>query len=306
MKNENVYIIGGSGFIGSHTAKLLIEKEYNVNILDIKSPDRNIYDIGKINYIKCDITDINQVKKSLEGDIDYIIFLAGIIRPEECRNKPYESSNVNITGLLNVLNTIINKNITKFIFSSTTHIYNTDKIEVSADLEINSLVPQHIYPCFKLITEQLLRSYNLMYDLPYLNLRYSVAYGEYGHSDNVINKFIINCLKNESLILHNNGKFYRDFLHVSQHAEANYLSILHPHKNDTLCVGGEFINLLKVAEIIKKLTQSNSKIILTNEGRKNDYRGKIINSEKTFRKIQWINKMPFEKGIEKTINFYKN
>jgi nucleoside-diphosphate-sugar epimerase len=51
MKNENVYIIGGSGFIGSHTAKLLIEKEYKVNILDIKYPDRNVYDIKKINYI---------------------------------------------------------------------------------------------------------------------------------------------------------------------------------------------------------------------------------------------------------------
>ena len=306
MVNKNVYIVGGSGFIGSHTAKLLIEKQFNIFIVDIKPPHRELYNFNKINYIQCDITDIDQVKNALSGDIDYIFFLASIIRPEECRLNPYSSSNVNITGLLNVLNTVVKKEITKFIFSSSTHIYNTDQNEVTANMEIDAMVPQHIYPCFKLITEQLLRSYNLMYDLPYLNLRYSVAYGEFGHSDNVINKFVKNCLLNKPIILNNEGKLNRDFLHVSQHAKANYLSLTSPHINDTLCIGGEFVNILEAAKIIKRLTSSDSEIILTKEGRQNDYKGKKINVDKTTENIQWTNTISFVEGVNKTISFYSN
>jgi nucleoside-diphosphate-sugar epimerase len=306
MINKNVYIVGGSGFIGSHTAKLLIEKQFNVFIVDVKPPHRQLYDHNKINYIECDITDINQVKKALSGNIDYIFFLASIIRPEECRLNPYSSSNVNITGLLNVLNTVVNKKITKFIFSSSTHIYNTEHNEVSANMEIDAMVPQHIYPCFKLITEQIIRSYNLMYNLPYLNLRYSVAYGEFGHPDNVINKFVYNCLLNKPITLNNEGKLNRDFLHVSQHAKANYLSLVSPHINDTLCIGGEFVNILEAAKIIKRLTSSDSEIILTKEGRKNDYKGKNINVDKTNKNIQWVNTISFIEGVNKTISFYSS
>jgi nucleoside-diphosphate-sugar epimerase len=306
MNREKIYIIGGSGFIGSHTAKLFLEKSnYDIYIVDKIPPHRELYNFNKVNFIKCDITNIEQVKAALSGSIDYIFFLASIIRPEECRKEPYNSSNVNIAGLLNVLNFVIEKNIKKFIFSSSTHVYNTSLEEVNADLQIDTQLPQHIYPCFKLITEQLLRSYNLMYGLPYLNLRYSVAYGEYGHCDNVINRFIFNCLNGKPITLFNEGKLNRDFLHVSQHAKANYLSVSTNHINDTLCIGGEFVNILEAANIIKQMTNSSSEIILTKDGRLNDYKGKKINIEKTVKYLHWNNEISFKQGIQKTIDFYR-
>ena len=103
-KPKNIFITGGSGFIGSHIVDQCIERGYNVKILDIKEPHRN-----DVEFINGDVTD-RPILKKIMVDIDYIYHLAAVSNIDYVIDKPIETIEYNVMGTAYLLEELINHN----------------------------------------------------------------------------------------------------------------------------------------------------------------------------------------------------
>ena len=118
-------VTGGAGFIGSHLVKELVRRKYKVIVLDNLSTGslENLKFVkNKIKFIKSDLSKKQDLKKIFKG-VDYIFHLAGLSQAYDSiiKSKAYYKNNV--TGTINILNSIRNLKIKKFIYSASASFY---------------------------------------------------------------------------------------------------------------------------------------------------------------------------------------
>lgn len=302
-----IAIIGGSGFIGSYTYVELINAGFDdVTIIDIIPPYRPNVLCKEPRFIKCDITNCKATDHILKREQYNIIYLlAGVIRAEEVKNDPSGSYLVNITGLVNVLESVKHQNnFYKFIYSSTTHLFHKENKFVDDYTPVNT-DDMHLYPGGKACAETIIKGYQTLFDIPYIIFRYSVACGIYGHKDGVVHKFIDLAKSGDDLKVHSKGTVWRDLLYVKNHAVGNMLAAQNIDvKNETILLGGTCINLIDLADKICKMTESKSKIIPVDFKRKGDHCGfKSIYSGKARNILGWNMSVSLDEGIAAMIKY---
>ena len=136
--NKNILVTGGLGYIGSHLCVKLLEKNYNVSIIDDLSN-------SKINVLKKIIQiskkkpfffnfNINNIKKTStilkKKKIDLVFHLAAFKDVNESINKPFKYYNNNIFGIVNLIKSMKNSKKNKLIFSSSAVVYGKSKLSV--------------------------------------------------------------------------------------------------------------------------------------------------------------------------------
>jgi len=118
----------GAGFIGSHTVKALIRREYDVIVYDnLRTSSQERIPEGAV-FIKGDITDLEGVRKALRN-VDYVIHLAAIVSVDEARNEPYTAYNVNAKGTLNLLEESLKAGVERLVYASSCAVYG-DPVEI--------------------------------------------------------------------------------------------------------------------------------------------------------------------------------
>ncbi len=170
----NVLVTGGAGYIGSITVRRLLEKNYNVTVVD------NLVH-GNKNSVSCelligDLTDETFLSSKLGNrTFDAVIHFAAYALAGESMKDPHKYFHNNILGGLNLLEFMRKGNINKIIFSSTCAIFGTpNKMPVSENLEKK---PESVYGESKLMFENILSWYDKIYNIKYINLRYFNAAG---------------------------------------------------------------------------------------------------------------------------------
>ena len=126
-----VLLTGGAGYIGSHTAVELLEKDFEIVIYDnlVNSSEIALERIRKITgkdfkFYEADILDTDFLKKVLiEEKIDVVIHFAALKAVGESVKKPLEYYHNNLTGTLSLLKAMVNTNVNKIIFSSSATVY---------------------------------------------------------------------------------------------------------------------------------------------------------------------------------------
>ena len=116
---KRVVVIGGSGFIGSHTADELSKQGYNVTIFDTRRspwlrPDQNM--------VEGDILDVDALNCALK-DTDIVYHFAGISDINEASDRPLDAINLNIMGTASVLDVVSKLNVGRFVYAATMYVY---------------------------------------------------------------------------------------------------------------------------------------------------------------------------------------
>ena len=220
---------GGAGFIGSHVVDSLVEKGYDVTVLDNLCTGkleniRSHIDDKTIKFVKGDIIDANAVKKALRG-CDAVIHLAAVVSVPQSIKDPLSVSEVNVTGTLNVLNSSVRAKINKFVFASSAAVYGDAKPPHHEDLQLRALSP---YAATKIAGEYFCKAFQASYDLPVVILRYFNVYGPRMKSDtysSVMTNFMKRISTNKQPVIYGNGKQTRDFIHVNDVAKATMLAL---------------------------------------------------------------------------------
>tara|TARA_Y100000389_G_scaffold184821_1_gene203621 strand:- start:225 stop:620 length:396 start_codon:yes stop_codon:yes gene_type:complete len=127
-KNNNILITGGAGYIGSHVSYLLIEKGYNITIIDSLITGNKQLIPKEANLEICDIADIEKITKILDNKkFNAVLHFAGLIRVEESVKYPEKYIDCNYTKAKIFLDTCFKKGLNKIIFSSTAAVYGGKK-----------------------------------------------------------------------------------------------------------------------------------------------------------------------------------
>tara|TARA_R110000751_G_scaffold221703_4_gene324082 strand:+ start:227 stop:1114 length:888 start_codon:yes stop_codon:yes gene_type:complete len=286
-----IAIVGGSGFIGTHTARAMQQSGYDITVIDKCQPSIDV------NYVRVDILDHDKCLQYIKG-FDYVYHLAAISDADENRKDPIGSIAVNIQGLTNVLNSCVSNNIQRVIFSSSVWVYsaaNVVDVDEETSLDINKV--NHIYTASKLAGEALIRSFTNLYGLDHTILRYGIAYGPGQTAPTAIVQFMNNAINKEPMIIYGDGSYHRNFMYVTDHARGNICALKDAAKNQTINLEGpEPITINRVANTISN--QFGSVEIKRKPARSGDYTGKIVCNEKSKALINWSPTVSFNEGIQ--------
>ena len=248
---KNIIVTGGAGYIGSHTVVSLIERGYTPVILDdFRNANRIVIDglraiLGTEPIIYegdiCDSAFLNNIFEKYTPD--GVIHFAAYKAVGESVAEPLKYYQNNISGLVNLLQKILEFNISNFVFSSSCTVYGEPKGQKEVTEETEKNLPNSPYGYTKWIGEQIIQDvYNANKHLKIINLRYfnpvgahkSALIGEFpiGRPNNLL-PFITQTAigKQDVLTVFGNdyptpdGTCIRDYIHVSDLANAHVKAI---------------------------------------------------------------------------------
>lgn len=326
---KNVLVTGGAGFIGSNFVRLLIDKEPDINIINLDlltyaGHIANFSDIKNKNYNfeNADICNAEKVKEILyKYEIDTIVHFAAESHVDRSIESPGQFIQTNIVGTFNLLqaakeywkeNGIYESK--RFHHVSTDEVYGMLRLGEPAFREDTPYAPNSPYAASKAASDHLVRSYYQTYKLPITITNCSNNYGPYQYPEKLIPLMILNALNGKNLPVYGKGDQIRDWLYVEDHCEAIYSVLTKGSVGETYNIGGnnQPTNLSIVQEICKILDEKifdspfrphNQLIEFVPDRPGHDFRYDMDFS-KIKNELGWTPQQTLENGLRKTVNWY--
>lgn len=221
-------ITGGAGFIGSHTARLLLDRGHQVTVLDNLSSGKreNLPDHARLRLVVGDITDPAAVADALTG-ADRVLHLAAQVSVAASVEDPIRSCRDNLLGFITVLDGARRAGVGRFVYASSAAVYGQP-----AELplrETSATAPASPYGLEKLVNDQYAALYRELHGLSSLGMRYFNVYGP-GQDpkspySGVISVFVDRLRSGNPLSVHGDGLQTRDFVYVGDVAAANLAAL---------------------------------------------------------------------------------
>lgn len=237
-KSQKILVIGGSGFIGSHTADKLSENGHRVTILDKVS---SIWLKSSQKMIVGDVVDYDLLVSSTK-DIDCIYYFAGIADIGESKSNPYQAIEINIMGLAKALEASVKNNVKRFIYASTMYVYSSKG---------------SFYRASKQASEILVEAYHDNFGIEYVFLRYGSIYGPRAQSWNGIKSFVKQVVEKGSLKYPGNGSEVREYIHVLDAANLSVKMLQEEYKNRAVTITGQ--QQIKVSDMLAMIFEIEGK-----------------------------------------------
>ena len=239
QNSPRVIVTGGAGFIGSNLVDALIERGFDVHIIDNLSGGKKENINKKAKFHLLDIVDLKSIKPIFRG-ADYVFHLAALPRVQYSIENPAITNKANVEGTLNVLIASHEAGVKKVIYSASSSAYGDQKIMPLK--ESMAVSPKSPYGLQKYLGELYCRTWSQVYGLPTVSLRYFNVYGPRNNPEGayalVIAKFFKQRINGEPMTITGDGKQTRDFTNVKDVVRANIL-VMESNKVGT----GEVMNI---------------------------------------------------------------
>ena len=242
-----VLVTGGCGFIGSNLTDELIERGYEVDVVDNLSTGKMENLNPSAEFHMDDITKESFWYKVRGESYEYIFHTAALARIQPSIEHPVKSHEVNVNGTLNVLE-YCRENPTKLIFSGSSSVFSGEEVPAKED---SPKLARNPYSLNKLINEQYIDLYVSLYGLKAVTLRYFSVYGERqlleGAYRTVIGIFLNQKAIGEPLQITGDGEQRRDFTYVGDVVKANVMAM--DWEGDFNIGAGENYSINEIAEL---------------------------------------------------------
>ncbi|MCW2241001.1 UDP-glucose 4-epimerase GalE [Azospirillum canadense] len=268
---RRVLVTGGAGYIGSHVLHALTDAGIPAVTIDNLSTGRRAAVPEAVPLVEGDVGSADLLEKVIRGhSVDAVMHFAGSIVVPESVEKPLAYYRNNTVNSLTLLDTCVRLGIDKVVFSSTAAVYGaTDRVPINEDTPTAPINP---YGASKLMTEQMLRDAGAAHGLRSVILRYfnvagADSAGRTGQATPTATHLIkVACQallgRRPALSIFGtdyptpDGTCIRDYIHVSDLAEAHVLALLHLRR------GGESLTLncgygrgASVLEVVRTLEE---------------------------------------------------
>ncbi|KAF0249240.1 MAG: UDP-glucose 4-epimerase, partial [bacterium] len=176
MAKEKVLVTGGAGFIGSHLVDGLLQKGYQVCVLDNFSTgkEENLPNLSDIELIKGDIRDEQAIEKAVRG-VDFVLHQAALGSVPRSIDDPLTTHECNSTGTLKLLVAARDAGVKRLIYASSSSVYGNTP--VLPKVETMSSSPRSPYALSKLSGEIYCQLFTSIYGLETVSLRYFNVFG---------------------------------------------------------------------------------------------------------------------------------
>lgn len=313
LKNKNVLVTGGTGFVGSHLVKELIKMGAKV-VTTYEYLDPLSYFITekldkKCTMVNLDVADFEAVYDTVtKFDIEYIFHLAAQAIVEVAYYNPRKTLKSNVMGTVNVLESArLFPKVKAVVVASSDKAYG--KLAKGKYVETDALRGDHPYDVSKSATDLISQCYFRTYQVPVVVTRFGNIYGE---GDNNYSRIIPGLMKiileKKTMELRSDGKAIRDYLYVKD-VVTGYLKLaqnIDKTKGEAYNFGSE--ETLSVVELIKEIEKAlkikvNYKILNI---AKNEIPYQSLNYDKIKKTLGWKPKYTVKKVAKDIYRWYKN
>ncbi len=302
-------VTGGAGFIGSEFVRQGVRRGYEVSVIDKLSYAGDLERLkeikGKIAFYPADIMDKRSVENVFRAENpDTVVHWAAESHVDRSIMDATPFLDTNIKGTQILLDVSRHSEIKRFINISTDEVYG-DLKDDGQFYETTPLNPSSPYSVSKAAADMLGRAYHRTYGLPVTTVRPSNNYGPWQYPEKLIPVVILKALSNEMVPVYGEGRNIREWLHVSDCADA-VLEILEKGRIGEIYNVGSGIekrNLDVVKTVLQILGKPEDLIEFVKDRLGHDFRYSL-NTEKISEQLGWKAKVPFSEGIVKTVKWY--
>lgn len=311
-----ILVTGSAGFIGSQLSHALLTRGDEVvgvdnfdSYYDVQlKEDRNALLEKQKGFTleRLDFSDLNSLKRVFKKhQFDAIAHLGAQAGVRYSIENPYAYSRSNLEGFVNVLNMAREKEISNFVYASSSSVYgDRGKVPFSETAAVNK--PVSLYAATKRADELMAYTYHHLYGMRTIGLRFFTVYGPWGRPDMAIFKFAEMMAKGEEIPVYNYGKdLKRDFTYVDDIVDGVVRAIDSEYKNEIFNLGkghpedlGEMISLIE-----KHMGVSCKKKLLPMQ--KGDVMVTYADTSKAQKMLGFKPKMSLDKGIGKFVEWFK-
>ena len=314
-----ILVTGSAGFIGYYLSKRLLEHGYEVlgidnlnNYYDIdlkKSRLAKLTSYPKFEFKKIDISNIDELHKISINKIDFIIHLAAQAGVRFSFDNPGTYFESNLKGFYNILELTKITKKKKLFYASSSSVYGNNE---KTPFDENDIVdkPISFYAATKKCNEIMAESYEKVFNLNLIGLRFFTVYGPFGRPDMAYFKFVDKIYKGETISIYNNGHLERDFTYIEDIIESIFKLFLKKDREETFkhqifnIGNGAPVNLLAFIKIIEKEVGivSKKEFLPMQPG---DVYKTWANTDKIQKEIDFKPQVSIDVGIKNFVEWYK-
>ncbi|MDR3607129.1 MAG: GDP-mannose 4,6-dehydratase [Oligoflexia bacterium] len=324
FQDSRVFVTGGTGLLGSHLVRLLVENGAEVVALVRDSVPRSIFYSqkpewnleSKVTVVRGAVEDYELIERVLnEYEIDTVFHLAAQTLVGTANRSPIATFKANIEGTWNVLEAarVHQKRIQRVLIASSDKAYGN--LRGDAYNEETPLRGEHPYDVSKSCADLISYTYYASYGLPVAVTRCGNFFGPGDlNFSRIIPGTIRDALQGKSPVIRSDGKYIRDYIYAEDGAYA-YLTLAEAMKSDagkTAHAGEAFnfsyglrLTVLEVVQsVLKEMGKENLKPTILNEA-SNEIPVQCLDSTKAKQILNWKPRHGFNDGLKQTIAWYR-
>jgi len=232
LKNSEILVTGGAGFIGSNLIETLLKQDNKVICLDnfMTGKRENIeifYKNSNFTLIEGDIRDLEICHNACK-DVQYIFHQAALGSVPRSIKDPMTSTEVNISGFVNMLFAAQKAKVKRFVYAASSSTYGDSTALPKIEDKIGK--PLSPYAITKYVNELYAENFSRIYGIETIGLRYFNVFGKrqdpFGSYAAVIPKFVKSLMSHEAPVINGDGSYSRDFTYIKNVIQANQLAAL--------------------------------------------------------------------------------
>jgi UDP-glucose 4-epimerase len=314
LKGKKILITGGAGFVGSHIADLLCDEGCSeIIVVDnmVRGRPENLQharEHGPVRLVRGDIRDTNLLARLVEqADI---VFHQAALRIAQCAAEPRAGMEVMVQATFELLDLCVRYGVDRVIAASSASTYG-----MADEFPTTELEPPYnnrtLYGAAKTFNEQLLRTFNEMYNLKYIAMRYFNVYGPrmdfYGRYTEVLIRWMELLESGASPVIFGTGKETMDFVHVRDVARANVLAAKSDVNDEVFNVAsGTETSLVQLAELLSKLMNRESlRPEFASERSVNPVSRRLASTRKGERLLGFRSEIGLEEGLRTLVEWWR-
>mgnify|MGYP003334765583 CR=1 FL=1 len=304
-----ILVTGGTGFIGNHLCRRLLQENHYVICLDnnFTGSMDNIQDLfcfPNFEFIRHDIT------LPIFLEVDQIYHLACPASPKAYQYNSIKTIKTNILGTMNALG-IAKRTKARILLTSTSEVYGDPAISPQVEEYWGNVNPIGIRSCYdegKRVAETLMIEYHRNHNVDIRIARIFNTYGPYMDKDDgrVVSNFINQCLEDKDLTIYGDGSQTRSFCYIDDMVEGLIKLMNQNETNRPINLGNPYeITMKELALTILEKIETKSTISHL-ELPSDDPTKRKPCIEKAKKYLHWEPKVSLEEGLEKTITYFNN
>jgi dTDP-glucose 4,6-dehydratase len=333
---RHLLVTGGAGFIGSNFVRWVLEQDPAVQVtnLDCLTYAGNLESLadveqrfgtageGRYRFVYGDIRDFALVRRLLAGEPaggasspsplppDAIVHFAAESHVDRSILGPQPFVETNVNGTLSLLEAARaalaeRPREFRFVHVSTDEVYGELGPQDPAFTEDTPLAPNSPYSASKAGSDFLVRAYARTFDLPAIITRCSNNYGPYQFPEKLIPLMITRALAGQPLPVYGDGQNVRDWLYVTDHAEALWAVLCRGQPGQVYNIGGECeVANLEIVHRILALLGKEASLIQFVPDRPGHDRRYAMNIGKIKRELGWRPRHRLDEGLRRTVEWY--
>lgn len=302
----NILVTGGAGFIGSNVVDEFIQLGHRVVVVDNLSTGRRALVHPEATFIEMDIRDAQIGSILKDHAIEIISHHAAQIDVRKSVSDPMFDAQVNIIGMLNLLELARRSDVKRIVFASTGGAIYGEQEYFPAD-EKHPLQPCSPYGIAKLSCEKYLHYYRQTYGLAFVALRYGNVYGprQNPHGEaGVVAIFTKKLLAREQPVINGPGDQTRDYIFVQDVVAANVAALTHPISDQFNIGTGTEISVNELFHRINELCGRHAREV-HGEAKAGEQQRSVLNCSKARSTLGWEPQFSLEEGLRRTVAYFK-